>query len=76
MNIFSLTLCTQSKAKNVHLDKEGGKIVLKSEVLFPRGQAGLTKDGQDNLRRVSEGLLRVLNSPKLKKQIEGLQSVF
>ena len=59
-------------AQGVSLDKEGGKIILKSEVLFPIGQAELTESGQSNLRKISASLIEVLNKPSFRSQVEGV----
>ena len=62
----------QRNAQGVSLDKEGGKIILKSEVLFPIGQAELTESGQSNLRKISASLIEVLNKPSFRSQVEGV----
>lgn len=62
----------QRNAQGVSLDKEGGKIILKSEVLFPTGQAELTKSGQNNLSKISASLIEVLNDQSFRSQVEGV----
>jgi len=62
----------KNHAQGVSIDKAGGKIILKSEVLFPQGQSELTAEGKDNLAKVSESLLEVLSSTQLRAQVEGV----
>ena len=62
----------QSNAQGVSLDKDGGKIILKSEVLFPIGQAELTERGQNNLGKISASLIEVLTDPTFRDQVEGV----
>ena len=59
-------------AEGVSVDKEGGKLILKSEVLFEHNQASLSPRGLEELRAVSQALGRVLRDPKLKNAIEGV----
>ena len=62
----------RAKAQGVSVDREGGKIILKSEVLFSKGQAKLTGDGRTSLRKVSRGLVKVLSDPKMRPIVEGV----
>lgn len=62
----------QARAEGVSVDREGGKIILKSEVLFSKGQADLTEGGRESLKSVSIGLMKVLSDPKLRESVEGV----
>ena len=62
----------EANAQGVSVDREGGKIILKSEVLFSKGQSQLTDKGRESIERVSDGLLKVLSSTELRRQIEGI----
>jgi chemotaxis protein MotB len=62
----------QANAQGVSVDKEGGKITMKSEVLFGVGEALLSEQGMRELDGISKGLSRVLNNPKYKDLIEGV----
>jgi len=59
-------------AEGVSVDKEGGKLVLKSEVLFEHNDAALSPRGLEELRAVSQALRQVLSDPELKNAIEGV----
>ncbi len=59
-------------AEGVSVDKEGGKLVLKSEVLFEHNDAHLSERGLEELRKVSQALRQVLDNPELKNAIEGV----
>ena len=61
-----------AKAKGVSVDREAGKIILKSEVLFSKGKSSLTEEGRVSLRGVSIGLMKVLADPKMRSRIEGV----
>ena len=62
----------QKSTQGVSLDKEGGKIILKSEVLFPVGQAELTTEGKKNLGKISAALIEVLKESEFRAQVEGI----
>ena len=62
----------QANAQGVSVDKEGGKITMKSEVLFGVGEALLSEQGMRELDGVSKGLSLVLNNPQYKDLIEGV----
>ncbi len=62
----------QKSTQGVSLDKEGGKIILKSEVLFPVGQAELTAEGKKNLGKISAALIEVLKESEFRAQVEGI----
>lgn len=61
-----------ANAQGVSVDREGGKIILKSEVLFSKGEAKLTEEGKQSIQQVSEGLLKVLGAAELRRQVEGI----
>lgn len=61
-----------AKAQGVSVDKEGGKITMKSEVLFGMGEALLSEQGKHELDSVAQGLSSVLNNPKYQDLIEGV----
>jgi outer membrane protein OmpA-like peptidoglycan-associated protein len=62
----------KAKAQGVSVDQEGGKITMKSEVLFGVGEALLSEQGRRELDAVSRGLSGVLNDPSYKGLIEGV----
>ena len=62
----------ESNAQGVSIDREGGKIILKSEVLFAKGESSLTPSGQESVQQVLKSLLKVLKSNELKDQVEGI----
>ena len=62
----------KAKAQGVSVDREGGKIILKSEVLFSKGRSTLTDAGRISLRQVSQGLVKVLTDPKMRPIVEGV----
>ncbi len=62
----------ESNAQGVSVDREGGKIILKSEVLFAKGESSLTPSGQESVQQVLKSLLKVLKSNELKDQVEGI----
>ena len=62
----------QANAQGVSVDKEGGKITMKSEILFGVGEALLSEQGMRELDEVSKGLSLVLNNPQHKDLIEGV----
>lgn len=62
----------EANAQGVSVDKEGGKITMKSEILFKVGEALLSEQGQRELDGVAKGLSLVLNNPKYKDLIEGV----
>ena len=62
----------QAKAQGVEVDKEGGKIIMKSEVLFTKSQADLSDSGRKELSKVAQVLDKVVRSSKFTSMIEGI----
>ena len=62
----------KANAHGVSVDREGGKVVMKSEVLFDTGEAALSPQGMNELKAVSRGLSAVLNDPNYRDMIEGV----
>jgi outer membrane protein OmpA-like peptidoglycan-associated protein len=59
-------------AQGVKVDKEGGKIIMKSEVLFTRSEAKLSPKGEESLKQVAKALHKVFKDKEFNKSVEGI----